>query len=73
MHADDRRRTLAAMGEKRGDRIRRGDKRFLFRLGLAALAALLASRLLFGAIERADFGDWATRGFLLLTGPAKGD
>ena len=61
------------MSENGGDRIRRGDKRFLLRLGLMALAALLAGRLLFAAIDRADFGDWAARGFLLLTGPAKGD
>ena len=61
------------MGEKRADRIRRGDKRFLLRLVVSALAVVLTGWLLFAAIDRAELGDWAARGFLLLTGPAKGD
>lgn len=61
------------MSENEAEPIRRGDKSFLLRLGLLALATLLAGALLFGAIDRAKFGDWAAQGFLLLTGPSEGD
>lgn len=50
-------------------RIRRGDRRFVFRLVLVGAVALLLGAWVFLAMNQVEFGDCAARGFKMMTDP----
>ena len=61
------------MGAKRRDRMKRGDRHFVLRLVLGAVAVVVFGAFLFGGLDRAQPGACAARGFFLVTEPSSTD